>query len=100
MTSSPIKIFYKTTAERRRLTVDYSCFLDDTEKLIDMQYTISPYTAGAPLLVDSSFPDAAQKKVVLFTSGGLSGQSYVVELLARTDSTRIKEDNIGFKVTP
>ena len=39
---SIVKTFMKSAPERRRMYVDYTCWLEDTEKLTDLQVTISP----------------------------------------------------------
>src|SRR4029077_1345810 len=51
MSTVPIKTYNKASVERRRLYLDYSCWLEDAEKLTDTQVTITPYTSSGPLTV-------------------------------------------------
>lgn len=98
--SGPLKIYRKTAVERRRLYVNYGCWLKETEKLTDFQIQSSPYTAAAPIAVDGSYPDATNKKLMLFISGGVANTDYTLSLVVRTDATQIKRDDIGVRVTP
>lgn len=98
--SAPIKSFWKTAVERRRLYLDYSCFLQEDENLTDFQVTISPYTVDEPLVVSSGYTDATNKKLAIFISGGLVNTSYVVKMVVRTDAGQVKQDNIGMAVIP
>lgn len=99
MSTVPVKVFRKAVVERRRLYLDYSCWLDDVEKLTDFQVTVIPYTAEAPLSVISSYPDAAQKKLVCFVSGGVGNTNYTMQMVVRTDAGQTKRDDIGMRVT-
>ena len=47
MSSTPVKVFRKTSVERRRLYIDYDCWLAPTELLVEFQATIIPYTESA-----------------------------------------------------
>lgn len=98
--TAPLKIYRKAVIERRRLYVDYSCWLKDAEKLTDFQVQSSPYTADAPIVVDGSYPDPSQTKLMLFISGGLANTDYMLSLIVRTDATQVKRDDIGVRVIP
>lgn len=97
--STPIKTYRKAVVERRRLYLDYSCWLEETEELTNFQITISPYLPEAPLTVTGSYPDATNKKLMIFISGGKGGTSYVLQMVVTTDSGQVKRDDIGLKVT-
>lgn len=99
MSGMPVKTFRKAAAERRRLYVDYSCWLADTEKLVDLQTTVSPYTEAAPIVITSGYADLTQKKMMIFISGGVVNTNYNLSMLVRTDAGQIKKDDLGLRVT-
>ena len=94
-----VKSFRKTPIERRRLYLDYSCWLADAEVLTDFQITVYPYTQDAPMVVNAGYPDAEHKKLMMFVSGGAPNTNYTLQMVARTDAGQIKQDNIGMRVT-
>lgn len=98
--SSVVKTFRKAAVERRRLYLDYSCWLEETENLVDLQVVVSPLTSAAPVAVSSAFTDAEQKKLVIYASGGVPNTDYVMSMTVRTDEGQIKKDDIGLRVTP
>ena len=98
--SQPIRIFRKTVVERRRLYIDYSCWLEDSETLTDFQVTISPYIATAPLVITNAYADTTFKKMVMFVSGGKGNTDYTIEMVVRTDEGQVKRDDIGLRVQP
>ena len=95
-----LRTLTKAVIERKRVYLDYSCWLEEVEKLTDFQSEVSPYTEGAPLTVDTSYPDATNKKLMVFMAGGLANTNYVVSLLVRTDAGQVKRDDIGMNVKP
>lgn len=97
---SVVKIFRKAVVERRRLYLDYTCWLEDNETLADFQVTISPYTDANPLWLDVGYTDAEHKKLAMFASGGEGNTSYVLQMVVRTDQGQTKRDDIGIRVTP
>lgn len=100
MTSTPIKTYRKTVAERRRLYLDYSCFLEPDEKLSEFQVTVSPYIEGSPITVSTAYTDSTQKKLTMFVGGGAGNTNYTISMLVNTDGGQIKQDDIGLRVTP
>lgn len=100
MMSDVIKTFRKASVERKRLYLDYTCWLEDAETLSNFQVSVSPYTADAPISVSTSYPDAAHKKLMMYAAGGQANTNYVVQMVVRTDAGQIKRDDIGLRVTP
>jgi hypothetical protein len=98
--SQPIKIFRKTVVERRRLYIDYSCWLEDSETLTDFQVTTSPYIATAPLIITNAYSDMTFKKMTMFISGGKANTDYTIQMVVRTDQGQTKRDDIGMRVLP
>jgi len=98
--SNTIKMYRKSVVERRRLYLDYSCWLEESEKLTDFQVTIIPYTEATPLSVTAGYTDATNKKMSMFVSGGKGNTDYTIEMVVSTDAGQVKRDDIGFRVTP
>jgi hypothetical protein len=98
--SRPIKIFSKTVVERRRLYLDYSCWLEDAERLTGFQVTISPYTEDAALSVTAGYTDATNKKLAMFVGGGQGNTDYTLQMVVTTDAGQVKRDDIGVRVLP
>jgi hypothetical protein len=93
-----VKQFTKKVIERRRLYVDYSRWLEDTEELSDFQSTVVPYTAENPLWLDTSYPDAENKRLMMYVQGGIANTTYTVQLVVSTDEGQVKRDDISFRV--
>ena len=98
--SNLVRTFRKTIVERKRLYLDYACWLEESETLTDFQVTVNPYTQDAPVSVTTSYPDAAHKKLMMFVGGGLGNTNYILQMVVRTDAGQVKQDDIGLKVTP
>ena len=98
--SNVVRTFRKTTIERKRLYLDYDCWLADTELLTDFQVTVNPYTEAAPISVTTSYPDAAHRKLMMFVGGGLGNTNYTLSMVIRTDAGQVKQDDIGLRVMP
>jgi hypothetical protein len=100
MAMSVIKSYRKAVPERRRLYLDYSCWLEDVEKLTGFQATITPWTEGFPLTMDIAYSDSSNQKLSVFVGGGVANTNYTVRMTVTTDSGQIKADDIGIAVTP
>ena len=98
--SGVVKTFRKTTVERRRLYINYECWLQEIEKLSSFQAVISPLTSEAPLALTLAFTDPTNKKLTMFASGGVGNTDYVVQIIVGTDAGQVKRDDIGIRVTP
>lgn len=94
------KTFHKTAVERRRLYIDYDCFLAATEQLASFQIAISPFTADKPLVTDTSFPDTARRRLVMYMSNGKGNTNYLLSLIVQTTEGQTKRDDIGLRVMP
>jgi len=97
--SGTLKTYRKADVERRRLYLDYSCWLEELETLTDFQATVSPYDADQPLWLDVAYPNADHTKLVMFASGGIAGRSYTVSMKVTTTAGQVKKDDIGIMVT-
>ena len=98
--TAPLRLYRKATVERRRLYIDYGCWLPDGEKLVDFQVTTSPYTAAAPIVIDTSYPDPTQRMLMMFIKGGVANTRYTLDMLVRTDAGEVKRDTIEVRVEP
>lgn len=98
MTVPMIKTFSKSAVERRRLYLDYSCWLEESEKLTDMQVTTTPLTPDAPISINIAYTDVAQKKLLMYVGGGVANTDYRLSIVVQTDAAQIKRDDIGLRV--
>jgi hypothetical protein len=98
--SSTLKMYRKSVVERRRLYLDYSCWLEETEVLTDFQVTIYPYTEDAPLSVTAAYTDVTNKKLAMFVGAGKGNIDYTIQMVVSTDAGQVKRDDIGLRVTP
>jgi hypothetical protein len=94
------KSFTKYVAERRRLYIDYDCWLPADEKLTTFTTLITPLTAEAPLTVDVAFTDVAQRKLAVFAGEGKANTQYTVQMIVNTDAGQVKRDDIALTVKP
>lgn len=96
---SIVKTFAKAEVERRRLYLNYECWLEETEALADTQITISPYDAIKPIQITTGYVDAEQKKLIMYVSGGVANTSYTLSVVVRTNQGQVKKDDLGLRVT-
>jgi hypothetical protein len=97
---SVVRVFRKYVPERKRLYLDYSCWLEDAETLTDFQVTVNPYTVEGPLALTVGYTDVTNKKLAIFVGGGIANTNYVMQMLVRTDQGQVKRDDIGMRVNP
>jgi len=93
-----VKTFQKYTVDRRKLQLDYTCWLEDTETLTDTQVVIVPYTVDAPLAITTGYTDVTNKKIAMFAAGGVANTNYTVSMIVRTSDGQTKRDDIGIRV--
>jgi hypothetical protein len=93
-----VRTFRKTAIERRRLYLDYSCWLEEVEKLSSFQVTVSPFTETAPISVSTSYTDVSNKKLVVFVGGGAPNTNYTLSMVVNTDAGQVKQDLLGLRV--
>jgi hypothetical protein len=98
--SVTVKSLAKAAVEVKRLYVDYTCFLGESEKLDGLQTMISPFTVTAPVTLSSGFTDATNKKLTLLIAGGKTNTDYLLQLVVRTNEGQVKRDNIGLRIVP
>jgi hypothetical protein len=98
--SGPLKMLSKTAVERRRIYLDYSCWLAEGETLSDFQVSVSPYTEAAPVSVDTTYPDALLQRLMMFVSGGVGNTNYTLSAVIRTNAGQVKRDDLGLRVYP
>ena len=97
---SLIKTFRKTAIERRRLYLNYSCWLEEPETLTDFQVTVFPSTPDAPLVMSLAYTDPTNKKLTMFAGGGAGNTNYTLQMVVRTSDGQTKRDDIGLRVNP
>lgn len=94
-----LKTFKKRVADRRRLHLDYSRWLEDDEELTSFAWVITPVTVP-PLVIDEWFFSPTHKEIVIYGADGLANTTYVITLTVTTDEGQTKLDDIGLKVKP
>lgn len=87
--------FNKTPAERKRYTIDYTDWLDTSETVASVVYTITPSNT---LVVDAQSILAGNKKISFYISGGNDFETYNVEVKITTSTGQVKEDVVVFAV--
>ena len=96
-----IKTFEKTAIEKRRVTIDYSCWLGSGESLSNFGVVVQPYTDTAPLGAFAAYANidnVANTGLTLYLVGGLRGQTYRVALVVDTNQGQTKQDDIAMRV--
>lgn len=83
----------KTSAEVKRITVDYSRWLATAETISARTFAITPVTTP-PLAVASSAIAGDGKSVSLFVEDGLDDNTYDLVVQITTSDGQVKEDEI------
>jgi hypothetical protein len=94
---STLKAFTQTPVERKRYTVSYARWMDETETLFDHAIVISPSTSPS-LIAEAAFTSNSDTEISFFIKGGVRGQLYDVKLVATTSEGQVKEDNLQMAV--
>jgi|SRR5215471_4438961 len=87
--------FVKEPWERKRYTIDYTDWLDDTEEVQAVSFS-TDIADENPVQVDTwqIMPDGLL--VQIYVSGGIGGTDYVVDVRMITTMGQQKEDSILF----
>lgn len=94
---STLRAFIQTPLERKRYTVSYERWMDETEVIFDYVIVTSP-TTDPPLVAENAFTSGADKEISFFIKGGVSGYLYDVRLIATTSDGQVKEDVLQMAV--
>lgn len=86
----------KTAVEVKRVTLDYSRWLGDTEIISAKSFTALPVTSPA-LLVATSAIASDGKSVAAYVEGGVDDTAYDLIVQITTSTGQIKQDDL--KVT-
>lgn len=89
--------FSKTPDERKRYTIDYTDWLETSETVASVTYTIRQVTSPV-LVVDAQSILTGNKKISFYISGGDDLETYDVEIKITTSTGQIKEDLVSFVV--
>ncbi|TXH19355.1 MAG: hypothetical protein E6R03_00690 [Hyphomicrobiaceae bacterium] len=87
--------FTKTPVDRKRYSIDYSDWLDDTEVIQSVTFEVTPTTAS-PLVVDGDQINPDGKGVTFYVSGGLDGTTYKVLPTMTSAGGQIRKDSIQY----
>jgi hypothetical protein len=89
--------FIKSPSERKRYTIDYSDWLDTSETISSITFTVTPTGTGA-LQIDAYSIANPATSVVFFANYGVANINYTVDVIMTTSGGQIKEDTIQFTV--
>lgn len=89
--------FQQTPLEEKAYLVDYSQWLGSTETVVSVSVTIGTVTTP-PLIVNQVATAPDGKSVSFYVSGGESGTTYEIQLIATTSIGQIKNDQIFYTV--
>lgn len=87
--------FVKFPLERKRYRIDYSEWLDTSEQIDTVSFSVLPITDN-PLNIDAFEIAPGNQDVVFFASAGLAGTNYTVYVTVHTNGGQTKEDTILF----
>lgn len=87
--------FLKEPGERKRYVLDYSEWLEDSETITGVSFSVTP---SGSLVVDSYSIGSPATDVAFFVSSGTDGVSYTVEAQITTSVGQIREDQITYAV--
>lgn len=89
--------FAKANIEKKRYTLDYECWLDEGETLVDFAIVITPATTP-PLVASGAYGNAANTRITVYLSQGLVGAVYTVMFIATTSQGQVKRDDLQMRV--
>lgn len=87
--------YFKTSAERKRYSIDYTDWLDTGETVLSAVFTIAP---ASPLEVDAHSISSDGTQLVFFVNDGTDEVEYVINVKVTTSGGQIKEDEVIFEV--
>ncbi len=90
--------FLKTPTEVKRYVVDYSSWLDTTEKLDSASFVIDPVDAVDGLTVLAHLIDTSGKLLSYYVSGGNDTETYNLIITVTTQSSQVKQDLVVYIV--
>lgn len=83
--------------EKRKRGIDYTEFLEDGETVSTVTAAVTPVTSPV-FAVSNIVIDPDGKKFAYFVEGGLTNNTYMVELTVTTSLGQILEDEIEIEV--
>ena len=87
----------KTPIEVKRYSIEYVDWLDITEYVQSVVFTITPSSTN-PLIAVASSIGASATAVTFLVSGGDDGETYDVVAKITTTGGQVKEDSVLFAV--
>lgn len=86
--------FEKQPADVLDYDIDYSAWLPDNDSVSSVSFSVAPNG----LLVDAAIVLDGGKRVKLWVEGGENGVTYKVDVTATTVLSRVKQDELRFRV--
>ena len=94
---STLAAFQKRAIERKRYTLDYSCWLDEGEVLADFAIVVTPSTLPS-LVASGAYADPTDTKLTTYIGGGMAGAIYTISFIATTSYGQTKRDDLQMRV--
>lgn len=82
--------------ENLKRLIEYKDWLESSEEIEDVDVAVTPVT-DPPLVVDPILIDSGGKKFAYYTSGGVDGNTYMIEFSVQTQ-TQTREDEVEIEV--
>jgi hypothetical protein len=81
--------------DRRKRGIDYTDFLEDSEKVTSVVPTVTPVDS---FLITNIAIDPAGKEWAYFSEGGVDGVTYSVSFRVGTNGGQVKNDTVEFDI--
>jgi hypothetical protein len=89
--------YSKVPADRKRYSIDYSDWLDQSELVSSVTFGVTPSEAGM-LVIDGTSIDTTKTISVFYASAGNVGSVYTVAVTMTTSGGQIREDTVQYTV--
>lgn len=90
-----IATFEKQPADILDYDIDYAQWLPDNDTVDSVSVSVTPV---GELVVDAALVINDGTRVKLWVQGGVTGKTYKVEVTATTTLSRVKQDEVRFRV--
>jgi hypothetical protein len=89
--------FFKAPADRKRYSIDYSDWLDQSELVQSVTFGVTPSEMGM-LAIDGNSIQPGNTSIVFYASLGNDGSAYKVAVTMTTSGGQVREDTVQYTV--
>jgi hypothetical protein len=90
--------YVKDPTDNKKYSVDYDDWLEAAETISDWEFSISPVSAGTPLVVTNDATLAGDRSLEFFVGGGVANVTYGILLTITTSEGQIRQDRLVYVV--